>query len=345
MKAIIKKKSGYGAEFAKNIPIPEPGPEEVLVKIKATAICGTDMHIYQWNEWAQSAGIKLPLIMGHEFSGEVIGVGNRVEEIVIGDYIAGETHISCGRCFQCKNGFPHICKNLKLFGIHTNGCFAEYTTIPEKCACKIPSTISPEIGAILEPLGVGVRACMELELTGDTVAIIGCGPIGLFALASAKAMGASKIIALDVIEERLKLAKKMGANFILNPEKGIDIFTEMMNITNGIGVDACIDASGSVEAINFGFKYLRKGGKIALVGLPSKKLEINLGPDIIFKEAKIIGIHGRELFKTWTKMENMLKNGVLNIDPVITHKIPLEKYKEGFRLIKEKRGSKVILIP
>jgi threonine 3-dehydrogenase len=345
MKAIIKRKGSYGAEFEKNIPIPEPSPEEVLVKIKAAAICGTDLHIYQWNEWAKNVGIKLPLIMGHEFSGEVIGVGNRVEEIKIGDYIAGETHISCGKCFQCKNGLPHICKHLTIFGIHTPGCFAEYTTITEKCARKISPTISQEIGAILEPLGTGLRASMELELSGDTVAIVGCGPIGLFALASAKAMGASKIIALDVIEERLRLAKKMGANFVLNSRIEADIIAEITSITHGIGVDAFIDASGNVKAINLGFKYLRKGGKVALIGLPSKKLEINLGPDIVFKEAKIVGIHGRELFKTWTKMENMLENGVLNVDPVITHKLPLEQYKEGFELLEKGRGSKILLIP
>lgn len=345
MKAIIKRKGSYGAEFEKNIPIPKPSPEEVLVKIKAAAICGTDLHIYQWNEWAKNIGIKLPLIMGHEFSGEVIGVGNRVEEIKIGDYIAGETHISCGKCFQCKNGFPHICKDLRIFGIHTPGCFAEYTIITEKCARKISPTISQEIGAILEPLGTGLRASMELELSGDTVAIVGCGPIGLFALASAKAMGASKIIALDVIEERLKLAKKMGANFVLNSRIETDIIAKIMTITHGIGVDAFIDASGNVKAINLGFKYLRKGGKVALVGLPSKKLEINLGPDIVFKEAKIVGIHGRKLFKTWTKMENMLESGILKVDPVITHKLPLEQYKEGFKLLEEGRGSKILLIP
>lgn len=345
MKAIIKKKAGYGAEFEKNIPIPEPGPKEVLVKIKATAICGTDIHVYDWSEWAQGAGIKFPLIMGHECSGEVIEIGNQVEESEIGDYIACETHISCGKCFQCKNGSPHICKNLKAFGAHIDGCFAEYATIPEKCARKIPSTISPEIGALLEPLGPALRACIELQLTGDIVAIIGCGPIGLLALASAKAIGASKIIALDVIEERLKLAEKMGANFIVNPKKIADVFGEVMKITDGIGVDAFIEASGSVEAINLGFKYLRKGGKAAFVGLPSKKLEIDVVSDIVLKEAKIIGIHGRELFKTWTKMENMIKNGVLNIAPVITHTMPLEKYKEAFELLKEGRGSKIILIP
>lgn len=344
MKAIVKKKEEYGVYFEKNIPLPKPGPKEVLIKVKATAICGTDMHIYQWNEWAQNAGIRLPLIMGHEFSGEVVEVGNKVDKVEIGDYVAGETHIPCGKCYQCKNGLQHICKNLTIFGIHTNGCFAEYTTIPEICALEIPSTVSPEIGSVLEPLGTSLRACLELELAGDIVAIIGCGPIGLFAVASAKAMGASKIIVLDIIEERLKLAKKVGANFILNP-KMQDIITEIMDITNGVGVDAFVEASGSIEAINFGFKYLRKGGKVALVGLPSKPLEINLGPDVIFKEANIIGIHGREMFKTWTKMENMLKNGILYIDPIITHKIPLEQYEKGFKLLEEGKGSKVILIP
>jgi len=344
MKAIIKRKGSYGAKFEKNIPIPEPSPEEVLVKIKVAAICGTDLHIYQWNEWAKNAGIRLPLIMGHEFSGKVVEVGKNVNEIKVGDYVSGETHIPCGRCYQCKNGLQHICNNLIIFGIHTNGCFAEYTKIPEICAVKIPDTISPEIGSLLEPLGTSLRACLELELTGDIVVIIGCGPIGLFAIASAKAMGASKIIALDVIEERLKFAKKLGADFVFN-SKIKDIPMEIMEITHGVGVDAFIDASGCVEAINLGFKYLRKGGKVALVGLPSKKFEINLGPDIIFKEAKIVGIHGRELFKTWTKMKNMLENGVLDVAPVITHKLPLEQFKEGFKLLEKGRGSKILLIP
>lgn len=345
MKAVVKRKAEKGAEFVENFPIPKPGPKEVLVKIKATAICGTDIHIYDWSEWAQGAGIKFPLVLGHECSGEIIEVGNEVKESKIGDYVACETHIFCGTCFQCKNGTPHICQNLKAFGAYIDGCFAEYTVLPEKCIYKIPDTISPEIGALLEPLGPALRACMELQLTGDIVAIIGCGPIGLLSLASAKAMGASKIIAIDVIEDRLKLAKDMGAYLVLNPKNNSDIVGEIMNITDGIGVDSFIEASGNIDAINQGFKYLRKGGKIAFVGLPSKKLEINLISDIVFKEAKIIGIHGREIFRTWTKMVNMLTNGNLNISPIITNIMPLEKYQEAFQLLDEGCGCKIVLIP
>jgi threonine 3-dehydrogenase len=326
------------------VEIPELGPEDVLVKVKATALCGTDLHIYEWSTWAQNAGIEPPRIMGHEFSGEIVEVGGTVVDLNPGDYVAGETHIPCGKCYQCKNGQQHICGNLKLFSIHTDGCFAEYTKIPAICARKIPASIPPEIGAVLEPLGTALRASLEVKVAGKNVAVIGCGPIGLFAVACSRAMGAANIIATDVVNERLQLSEKVGADVSLNPAKG-DITEEILKMTQGVGVDVFIDASGSVGAIKQGFKYLRKGGEVALIGLPSEPIELNLGPDIVFKEAKIIGIHGREMFRTWTTMENMLDKGLLNIDPIISHVKPLSEFEEAFELIKTGKGCKVILDP
>ena len=343
MRAIVKRNIGVGADL-EEVEIPKIGSKDVLIKVSAAAICGTDLHILEWDLWAQNAGIKLPVVMGHEFCGEVIEVGDEVTDLKPGDYIAGETHIPCGTCYQCNNGQQHICGNLTIFGVHTNGCFAEYTKIPAICARKIPSTITPEVGSVLEPLGTALRAGLDIQVSGKLIAVIGCGPIGLFTIASVKAMGASHIIAIDVMEDRLKLAESLGANTTLNPLK-IDVVAEIKTITKGVGVDGFIDASGNVQSINDGFKYLRKGGEVALIGLPSKPILLDLGLAVVFKEAKIIGIHGREMYRTWFKMENMLSKGLLDIEPIITHTMPLEKFNDAVELLKGGKGSKIVLIP
>ena len=216
MHAIVKAGEGPGVEW-RRVPVPDPGPDEVLVRVTASAVCGTDLHIAQWNAWARNAGIRLPLVMGHEFCGEVVGTGSRVRALKPGAYVAGETHLPCGACYQCRNGLQHICGNLKLFGIHRDGCFAEYATIPEQCAYPVPATIPPRIAAMLEPLGTSLRAVLEMDVSGGSVVVIGCGPIGLFAIASARALGASRIIGLDVREERLGLARKVGCGLMLDP--------------------------------------------------------------------------------------------------------------------------------
>jgi threonine 3-dehydrogenase len=343
MRAIVKNEAKRGAKLIE-IEKPIPKSNEVLIKVKATAICGTDMHIYDWNSWAQGAGIEVPVVMGHECSGEVVAVGEDVKDLAVGDYIAVETHIPCGICYQCLNGEQHICQNLVIFGVHTNGCFAEYTVVPEIVARKISQKIRPEIGAILEPLGVGFRAGIELQVSGKKVAVIGCGPIGLLAIASYKAMGAVEIIAIDVIAGRLDLSEDVGSTKRLN-SKNVDVVKEILELTDGIGVDVVIDASGNVGAINQGFKFLRKGGQVGLLGLPSQPISLDLGSDVVFKEATIHGFHGRKMFETWSKMENMLENELLYIDPVVTHILPLEKFDEAFDELGKGKGSKIILIP
>jgi len=343
MNAIVKVRPGAGVEL-RRVEIPKCKKNEVLLKVEATAICGTDLHIYDWNSWAAGAGIKLPYVMGHECCGEIVEIGSDVKKLKIGDYVAVETHIPCEECYQCKNGEQHICQNLKLFGVHTNGCFAEYAAVPSQVAIKISRDIKPGIGAMLEPLGVGFRAGLEMGVSSKRVAVIGCGPIGLLAIASIKAMGAAEIYAIDVIEERLQLSKAVGATHSFN-SKEIDVVKEIMDITEGVGVDVFIDASGNTYAINQGFKFLRKGGQVGLVGLPSKPIELDLGSDVVFKEATIRGFHGRMMFDTWTKMDNMLSNNLLNVEPVITHTMPLEKFQEAFDLLKQGKGSKIILRP
>jgi threonine 3-dehydrogenase len=343
MRALVKETETSAMRLAE-IPRPEAEPGEVLVKIRAAAVCGTDLHIARWTAWAQRAGIRLPLVMGHEFSGEVVALGRAVTGVQPGDYVAGETHVPCGQCFQCRNGLQHVCGKLKLFGIHRDGCFAEYATIPAICAHRIPTTIPPNVAAMLEPLGTSVRAVLEVHPAGETVAVLGCGPIGLFAVAAAKAVGAARVIATDVREERLALARSVGADLVLDARQ-VNVTDVILQQTGGVGVDAIVEASGSVPAIEGAWKYLRKGGKVALIGLPSDPVRVNLGPDVIFKEARIIGIHGREMFATWTKMEQMLERGLLRVDPVITHEMPLERWAEAFQLLEDGQGGKVILTP
>lgn len=343
MKAVVKENANIGAVL-KDVDMPVLNEGEVLIKVKAAAICGTDIHIYNWNPWAQNANIKLPSTLGHECSAEVVEIGPGVKGLKPGDYVACETHIPCGECYQCKNGEQHICQNLKLFGIHTNGCFAEYAKIPAVCAVKIPESIHPNIGAVLEPLGTGVRANVEVQSSGKNIAVIGCGPIGLMAINVAKAFGAANIYAVDINDYRLGIAKEMGATEIIN-SMSVNSADKIKELTHGVGVDAFIDASGSTPAILDGFKALRKGGMVALIGLPSKPLEIDLGSQVVFKEATIIGIHGRRMFETWTVMSNLLDKGLLNLDPVITHVLKLEEFEKGFDISNKGIGGKVILVP
>jgi threonine 3-dehydrogenase len=342
MHAIVKTGEGPGVEW-RRVPVPDPGPDEVLVRVTASAVCGTDLHIAQWNAWARSAGIRLPLVMGHEFCGEVVGTGSRVRALKPGDYVAGETHLPCGACYQCRNGLQHICGNLKLFGIHRDGCFAEYATIPELCAYRVPAAIPPRIAAMLEPLGTSLRAVLEMDVSGGSVVVIGCGPIGLFAIASARAMGAFRIIGLDVREERLELARKVGCGLTLDPLHA-DVTARVLEATDGVGADAIIEASGNAAALEGAFRFLRKGGRCALIGLPSVPVRLNLGPDVIFKEATIVGIHGREMFRTWTRMLALLSSGLLNVDPVATHEMPLSEAAKGLALLEAGEGGKVILV-
>lgn len=342
MRALVKT-SPEAAEIAV-VPIPQCGPTDVLVKVQAAALCGTDLHIYEWNPWAQGAGIKLPVVMGHECCGDVVAVGSDVKGVKIGDKIAAETHVPCGECYQCRNGEQHICNNLKLFGIHMNGCFAEYAVIPAVCAKPIPQEIAYDVGAVMEPLGTALRAAVETHVAGANVVVLGCGPIGLFAVAAASTLGAATVFATDISPTRLEIARQMGANQPMNPLQE-DVVAAVLKATGGYGADVVIEASGSVEALKQSFRYLRKGGRMALIGLPGKPIELELGKEVVFKEAKIIGIHGRKMFETWTQMENLLASGKLIADPAITHVLPLERWREGIELAKSGQACKVIYHP
>lgn len=342
MKAVIKTKPQFGAEWGE-APIPSIGPHDILVKIIACSICGTDVHIYEWNDWAAHR-IKPPQIMGHELAGEVVEVGKEVTSIKIGDYVSAETHIPCGRCFQCKTGKPEICRNLKILGVDTNGSFADYMRLPEVDAWKNSRSIPPEVATIQEPLGNAIDTVLSEDIAGKTCAVIGCGPVGLLAVAVANACGATTLIATDVNEYRLSLAKKMGATHAFNP-KNTDVVKEVLELTHGDGVDVMCEMSGNSKALHQGFAMVTPGGRASLLGLYSEPQTLDLNNEVIMRGIRVLGITGRTMFGTWYKAARFLESGKIDPTPVITHKFPLKDYVKAMDLMISGNSGKVILVP
>ena len=344
MLAVMKKERAPGAELVE-VDIPNLKPDEVLVKVKATSICGTDAHIYNWDEWAQSR-IKPPMVFGHECAGEVVEVGNLVKRIKLGDFISAETHIPCGHCFQCLTGQQHICQNLKILGVDINGCFAEYVAIPEVCAWKNDESLPAEIASVQEPFGNATYTVMESQVSAKIITIMGDGPIACFATGIAKAVGAAKIFAVGEFPYRVNLLKKMGADVNLSILTH-DTVKEITEATSGQGVDVVLEMSGAQKAIDDGFSILKKGGTFTAFGIPSSKIELDLSNNVVFKGAKIIGINGRLMFDTWFQLSNLLKFKKVDISPVITHRMPLKDFHKGMEAVISKRREvgKVVFFP
>lgn len=340
MQALVKDKKEKGFLFT-DVPVPRLESNEVLVKVKATAICGSDINFYKWNKWCEKVIQSLPFIPGHEGSGEIVEKGSKVKQLKKGDRVAFETHLPCGKCYQCQTGLPHICQNMELFGHTFNGCMAEYCAIPQVIARKIPEELPYEDGAVLEPMGVSLRTVDEANLNGDSVLIIGAGPIGQFAVGLSKLFGASKVFSSETNDKRLALSKTMGADHLINPLHQ-DFIKDILDLTQGDGVGTVIECSGNVEAARDGFKVLRKGGKYFFLGNPKEPLQVDVMRDIIHKEAKIRGLHGREMFETWSKAESILLSGEFDVGPIITHRFDLSEYEEAFELALSGEGCKVV---
>src|SRR5260221_8951907 len=287
MMAALKVEAAPGATVAL-VDIPQIGTRDVLVEVKAASICGTDMHIYEWDAWAQNR-MKPPRIFGHEFAGEVVEVGEEVTELAPGDFVAAETHITCGHCYQCRTGQAHVCRNVQILGVDRDGAFAEYIAIPEKVAWKTGKEIDHAVASIQEPFGNAVHATFAGDITNKTVAVFGCGPIGLWAVGLCRVSGSSTIFAVELNHKRLNIAMKMGANYVLNPAE-VDPVEQILNITDGLGVDVVLEMSGYPQAIHQSFKSLRFGGRVSLLGIPSRLVEFDFANDIIFKGATVYGI-------------------------------------------------------
>src|SRR5208283_3843119 len=295
MKALRKTQAGKGLQIEK-VQVPSIGPTDVLVRVKATSICGTDLHIYGWDRWSQGR-IKPPVTLGHEFSGVVERAGEEVTAGAAGDFVSAEMHLNCGHCHQCRVGQAHICQNLRIIGIDLDGAFAEFVKIPASNIWKLDRAIPEHYGAILDPLGNAVHTVLAGPIAGQTVLVTGCGPIGLMSVAVAKACGSSTVFATETNETRRAMAKKMGADVVLNPAAE-DAVAKILAETQGTGVDALLEMSGNPTAIQQGFKALRAGGRASLLGIPTESVPLDLVNDVIFKGATVQGIYGRRMYET-----------------------------------------------
>ncbi len=342
MLAVVKPKHAPGTEI-REVKIPKFGRTDVLVKVKVASVCGTDLHIYNWDRWAQHR-IHPPLIPGHEFCGEVFAYGDEVTTVKEGDFVSAEMHVACGKCFQCRTGEAHICQNVKIIGVDADGAFAEYVRIPESNIWKLDPEIPQEYASILDPLGNAVHTVLAGDIAGKTVAITGCGPIGLFAIAVARACGAAKVFALEVNEYRRKVAKKMHADLVLDPSTQ-DVRAIIRDETKGVGVDVLCEMAGHPDAIRTGFDIVRRGGRVSLLGLTSKPISLNFSEDIIFKGLTIQGINGRRMYQTWYQMTALLKSGKLDLHPVITDRLAMKDFEKGMDRLKTGEASKILLYP
>ncbi len=342
MLALLKTQPARGAEL-REVRLPEIGPQDVLVRVKAASICGTDLHIYNWDEWARQR-LRPPLIFGHEFCGYVARTGAEVSAVREGDFVSAEMHLACGRCPQCRTGEAHICQDVKIIGVDSDGCFADYVKIPETNIWKIDPRIPVEYASLLDPLGNAVHTVLAGEIAARTVAVLGCGPIGLFAVAVARACGAAQIFASEVKRRRLELAMRMGADVALNSRE-MDPAARVLEATGGRGVDVVLEMSGHPDAVHQGFRMLRRGGRISLLGIPSRPIELDLPNDIIFKGATVQGINGRRMFQTWYQMQGLLLSGRLDLSPAISGRLPLADFRRGFEMLMAGDASKIILYP
>jgi len=342
MLAVVKPQAAAGAEI-RQVKIPAFGRTDVLVKVKVASICGTDLHIYNWDRWAQNR-IHPPLIPGHEFCGEVAAFGDEVTSVKEGDFVSAEMHVACGKCLQCRTGEAHICQKVKIIGVDADGAFAEYVVIPESNIWKLDPAIPHDYASILDPLGNAVHTVLAGEIAAKTVAITGCGPIGLFSIAVAKAVGATSVFAIEVNEHRAKIAREMKADYVLNPAKE-NVHDIIMEKTGGLGVDVILEMAGVPDSIRLAFDIVRRGGRISLLGLTSKPIPLNFSEDIIFKGLTIQGINGRRMYQTWYQMTALLKSGRLDLHPVITDRISMKDFSKAMARLKTGEASKILVYP
>lgn len=343
MMAVVKDKPEIGFTVTEKTITTDLTDHEVLVKVMSASFCGTDYHIYKYDEWSQRR-LKLPLTVGHEFSGRIIKVGKKVTKVKVGDNVSAETHIICGKCEFCLRGEGHICENTKIIGVDTDGCFANYLKMPEdNCFINSPS-VNPLHLSVQEPLGNAVHTVTHFNIKDKSVAIVGCGPIGLLGIDVAKAYGARQIIAIEVNEYRRNLSKELGADVIINPLEE-DVIKKVKEATNGKGVDVVCEFSGNKQAIEQAFKYIKAGGGMSMLGLPSKNIEINLADDVVFKGISIYGVVGRRIYDTWYQVRDLIDHNKLHLDKIITHQFALKDINEAAKVMGSGNSGKIVLIP
>ncbi|EOV8088241.1 L-threonine 3-dehydrogenase [Providencia sp. PROV032] len=338
MKALSKLKAEPGI-WMTEVPKPELGHNDVMIKIRKTAICGTDVHIYNWDEWSQKT-IPVPMVVGHEYIGKIVAIGQEVKGFKIGDRVSGEGHITCGHCRNCRGGRTHLCRNTIGVGVNREGCFAEYLVIPAFNAFKIPDNIPDEIAAIFDPFGNAVHTALSFDLVGEDVLVSGAGPIGIMAAAVCRHVGARHVVITDVNDYRLELAKKMGVSRAVNVSR-----ENLKDVMNELGMkegfDVALEVSGAPAAFQTMLDTMNHGGRIALLGIPPASMATDWS-QVIFKGLFIKGIYGREMFETWYKMATLIQSG-LDLSPIITHQFPIDEFQKGFDIMRSGQAGKVIL--
>jgi len=338
MRALVKEKAEPGI-WLRDIGEPQPGHNDVLIRIRKTAICGTDIHIYNWDEWAAQT-IPVPMPVGHEFAGVIEAIGSEVQGLKPGDRVSGEGHITCGHCRNCRAGRRHLCMNTRGVGVNRQGCFADYLVIPASNVFKLPDAITDDIASILDPLGNATHTALSFDLVGEDVLITGAGPIGIMATAICRHVGARHVVITDVNDYRLELAGKMGASRTVNVSRqSIDEVMEDLAMEEGF--DVGLEMSGNPSAFRDMLRTMHHGGKIALLGIPPGDTAIDWN-QVIFKGLVIKGVYGREMFETWYKMSSMLQSG-LDVTPVITHHFGISEFQQGFDIMNSGQSGKVIL--
>ena len=342
MRAIIKKAPGPGFEMV-DVPVPEVNEEDVLIQVKATSICGTDLHIYEWNPWAEDH-VRLPLTVGHELCGVVVDKGVSTDGPEIGQLVSVESHVVCNRCRFCRTGKGHLCENTQILGVHRDGAYAEYVVVPAVNAWADPPEMPYSIASLQENFGNAVHTASVPLVAGRKVLVTGCGPVGVMAITAAKALGARSVYATDLSDYRLSMAWTMGADLTINPLKQ-DVFKVVMDATEGEGVDVLLEMSGAPSAIDEGFRSLKPGGEAALLGLTSTDLSFNLDDHVIFKGASVHGIVGRKLWDTWYKMRGLLRSGAVDLAPLVTHRYALDDFEKAFEMMATGECGKVVMFP
>ena len=338
MKALAKLERAPGLTMT-DVPMPEVGHNDLLIKINKTAICGTDIHIWNWDEWSQKT-IPVPMVVGHEYAGVVAGMGSEVAGFEIGDRVSGEGHITCGHCRNCRAGRRHLCRNTEGVGVNRPGCFAEYLVIPAFNAFKLPDDVSDELASIFDPFGNAVHTALSFDMVGEDVLITGAGPIGIMAVAIARHVGARHVVITDVNDYRLDLAKQMGATRAVNVSRD-DIKQVMKELGMTEGFDVGLEMSGNPQAFQQMLETMNHGGRIAMLGIMPNQTGINWD-NVIFKGLQIKGIYGREMFETWYKMAALVQSG-LDLNPIITHHFKVDDFKQGFEIMRSGQSGKVVL--
>ena len=327
------------------VPVPAPGPGDVLLRVEAASVCGTDLHIHGWDDWA-SHRVAPPLTLGHELCGTVVAAGRDVRHAAEGDFVAAESHVTCGDCFHCRTGRAHMCERTRILGVDCDGGFADYVVVPESVVWQSDrAKLPPEIACLQEPFGNAVFATSTQDLAGRTAAVLGCGPVGLFTIAIAHASGAGRVLASDHIPYRIALAERSGADGVVNVDEVEDVPGWFHERNEGDGLDVVFEMSGALRAVRDAFALVRHGGHVVLFGIPARPVEIDIAESLIFKNLTVTAVNGREVWATWYRTRWLLEHGVVDLRPFVTAELPLERFDEAFAALAAGDACKIVLRP